>query len=64
MVIQITMRIKMDGAKRPVCLDCDHSIMSHGERDGKLFCWGCAGVGQTQCIERKQNGNERISTTS
>lgn len=42
--IEVTMRVKLDGEKRPICLDCGHSVMSHGERDGKLFCWSCFGI--------------------
>jgi hypothetical protein len=42
--IEVVMRIKLDGIKRPICADCNHSVMSHGERDGKLFCWGCFAI--------------------
>jgi tRNA(Ile2) C34 agmatinyltransferase TiaS len=49
MIIEVVMRVKLDGNKRPICMECGHSVMSHGERDGKLFCWGCAAVNQEQC---------------
>ena len=42
--INVVMRVKIEGTKRPICTDCGHSVMSHGERDGKLFCWGCFGI--------------------
>jgi len=58
--IETVMRIKLDGSKRPICLDCGHSVMSHGERDGKIFCWGCAGVGQEQQCGRT-NDNVRVA---
>jgi len=48
--IEVLMRIRVEGTKRPLCLDCGHSVMSHGERDGKLFCWSCLSAGKTpQC---------------
>lgn len=40
-VVEVIMRVQVEGSKRPLCLDCNHSVMSHGERDGKLFCWSC-----------------------
>jgi tRNA(Ile2) C34 agmatinyltransferase TiaS len=46
MQIDITMRVRMDATKRPVCLDCNHSVMSHGEKDGKLQCWPCLAIGK------------------
>ncbi len=63
MAIEVVMRVGLDGSKRPVCLGCGHSMMSHGERDGKLFCWGCASVGQQQCglifITTEQKSGEK-----
>lgn len=50
MKIVVNMRVQVDGTKRPVCLGCEHSVMSHGERDGKLFCWTCE-TQNKQCKE-------------
>ena len=55
--IEAVLRVKLDGSKRPVCLDCGHSVMSHGERDGKIICWGCLGVNQ----KGKCNDNTRVA---
>jgi len=43
-VIELAIKIRFDSTKRPICIDCEHSVMSHGEKDGKLYCWPCAGT--------------------
>jgi hypothetical protein len=55
--IEVSMRVRVEGSKRPLCLDCGHSVMSHGERHGKLFCWSCLSVGQKQCWTKENNGD-------
>jgi hypothetical protein len=55
-VIEVTMRVRMDGDRRPICLNCGHSVMSHSERDGKLYCYGCQSLNQKQCGEN--NGKD------
>lgn len=42
--LNVKMNVRLDGGKRPVCTDCNHSIMQHGERNQKVFCWGCATI--------------------
>jgi tRNA(Ile2) C34 agmatinyltransferase TiaS len=52
--IEVLMRIRVEGPKRPICLDCGHSVVSHGERDAKLFCWACYLVGPEQCRDKRK----------
>lgn len=59
MKIVVNIRVQVDGTKRPVCLGCEHSVMSHGERDGKLFCWTC----ETQNKQCKEGTNGDTGTT-
>lgn len=42
--VDTLMRVRVQGTSRPICVDCGHSMMSHGEREGVLFCWGCLAI--------------------
>jgi hypothetical protein len=42
--IEVQMNVRFKGIYRPLCAVCEHSIMSHGELNGRLVCWGCIAV--------------------
>jgi hypothetical protein len=46
-MIEVPVTLILDGTKRPLCKNCMHSIFSHGERGGVLFCWACHVTGKT-----------------